>query len=89
MGAYGVVARVGSEQATADRPDRGKGAKWAFMLSPSQSRANRIFPPTGALFKGADPTEYVYSFDRCAVYRLYGRRAKWPYFVLKKQSTPD
>ena len=89
MGPYGVTARVCSDNAVADRPDRGTGAKWAFTLSSSQSRANQIYSPTGALLIVAELPEYVCRLDPCAVYRLHGRRARMSQRVLKEQSAPD
>ena len=78
MGAYGVTAQVCSDNAVADRPDRGTGAKWVFTSFSFQSRANQIFSQTGALLIDADLPEYVCRLDICAVYRLYGRGAHMP-----------
>lgn len=75
MVAYGVIAQVSSDNAIADRPDRGKGAKWVSTSSTPQSRADRIYSQTGALLKDADLTEYVCRLDPYALYRLHGRRA--------------
>jgi hypothetical protein len=88
MTAYGVPTQVSSDHVGADCPDRGKGAKWGFSRSSPQSRANRIFSPTGALRMDADPSAYVSGFDSQAVYRLHGQGACRSQQVSAEQSAP-